>query len=504
MRTFALVVAGLTVCSMACTKSNTTEPDGGGIRFDATLPDADPGDAGPPDAGRDPSGDSDLGGPCTSDADCDTGTCVLDGDGFPDGYCTAPCGFDSDCPAMGVCLPVDRSLSLCFARCDEDAERACRAGYGCGRSFMLPAPICIPGCIEHSDCADGLMCNGSGGELGEGECFDPDSSLGDACVVSEQCPAGADCLTEERAGLPGGACGGSFCDPDADDCIPGTRCTTLASSRFPRCLAECDDDTDCRDGFRCGGPPGAAPDHRVCLGACERDRDCTVPGYECNPATGLCTRPFDPDELGIECSTSFRACRGGTCLSESASGWPGSICVYEGCEPGAEDDGCPGDGVCVRELGRTFCVPGCAEDSDCRNVDYTCRTAFGDPDGPTACYPACQNDGACANEGFECNAGTGLCRPPFSGGDLGDACAGPGGCVGGECLMSADWPEGTCAFPGCRLSGEGPAEDCPSGGACVDDGAGDPTLGVCVTACADGGDACRDGYTCVEGACRGG
>jgi hypothetical protein len=39
------------------------------------------------------------------------------------------------------------------------------------------------------------------------------------------------------------------------------------------------------------------------------------------------------------------------------------------------------------------------------------------------------------------------------------------------------------------------------GAVCVDDAAGDPAIGVCVTGCGEGS-TCRAGYACVEGACR--
>ncbi|MCZ7682232.1 MAG: hypothetical protein M5U28_26950 [Sandaracinaceae bacterium] len=53
--------------------------------------------------------------------------------------------------------------------------------------------------------------------------------------------------------------------------------------------------------------------------------------YVCNPGTGYCARPFDPDELGEPCAGGFRECRGGLCLTEDASGWPAGICAYAGC-----------------------------------------------------------------------------------------------------------------------------------------------------------------------------
>jgi hypothetical protein len=270
-------------------------------------------------------------------------------------------------------------------------------------------------------------------------------------------------------------------------------------------------DDDCRAGYRC---TESAEGRFFCGPGCATDMDCSG-GRVCNPTLGTCDDAFDPSELGEACSGTMGACSGGTCAREFESGFPGSYCVYVGCDPEAAPDasGCPAGGVCVDGAdGAGVCLRACEDTPDCPRDGYDCLPSDrADATSPRACMPACTTDLSCANDGFECNEGTGLCRPPFSATNLGDACADASECEGGACLTeaSAGWPGGTCTFPGCRLSGTGPAETCPMGGVCTDDGAGDPTLGVCVDACTVAATSCRAGYACVaimtggtDGACR--
>ena len=500
---FRAFVGALALGTVAagCGDSHTSGDDAGpDITFDAT-----PGtDSGPvTEDGGGMAGD--IGEPCSGMGDCDS-FCIGESDGFPGGYCTAPCGEGAECPDGSSCTPVGRGMSICLADCEPGAaERSCRAGYGCASSFMIPAPVCLPGCTDDSDCPDGTMCDPDGGFSGAGSCFDPSAGFGDACMESTECPADGFCLEESFAGWPGGACIGFGCDVDAntgceDDaqCIPSGRGGGL-------CIDGCETADDCRDGYECTTSDDY-PDRKFCGPGCTTDDQCSD-GRVCNPGTGTCDVPFDPDELGQPCSTDEDACAGGTCLTEFESGQPGSYCTYVGCDPTLADgdggaDGCPGDGVCVDAGTEGICLDGCADEVDCR-ADYACVPSDPTDDtSPTACLGACETDDACANDDFECNLGTGLCRAAFDSADIGEPCdASSDFCDGGTCITEADegWPAGTCAFPGCRLSGDGPAEECGTGAVCVDDGEGDPELGHCLDACDTTSDPsdCRDGYACV-------
>jgi hypothetical protein len=480
----------------ACGETHSpSETDAGsGIRFDAARADAG-FDAGF-DAHIDRMG---IGDECTGTTDC-PGICITE---LPGGYCTATCETDEDCPESTACIGLGGGFSGCLVTCDPSAtERECRMGYGCGASMFLPAPICLPGCTDDTDCPMGRSCDPTGGREGAGACIDPSAMIGDACVASSECPAGGSCFREETSGIPGGTCGGRGCDVETNTgCTGDAQC--IPAGFRPLCLDGCTSDDDCtRAGLACVTST-TYPDRRYCGAGCTDDAQCSE-GRTCHLGTGLCAPPFDPSELGLACSTAEGVCEGEACLREVDSGFPGSYCTSVGCDPAMPAmSGCPGDGVCVDGAsGRGLCLDGCETDMDCTRPGYACRPSdLSDPMSPTACRPACTDDMQCANDGYVCNDGTGLCLAPFTG-TIGAACASNAECPGGRCVTEATggWSGGMCTFPGCRLVGTGPSETCPASSVCVDDGAGDPEIGVCAPSCT--GMTCRDGYACTMGACR--
>ncbi|MBX3273577.1 MAG: hypothetical protein KF729_25155 [Sandaracinaceae bacterium] len=461
-RTLWVALAAIGMAA-GCTESHGGGEDAGtSITFDASFPDGGP-DAGIPEAN--------VGAPCRGDTDCD-GTGVFCDDEFPGGYCSAACAADEPCPDGASCIET-RTGGICLDDCDfmaADGDFCARDGYGCADMVG----VCLPGCDVDRECPTGRVCDPNGGFNGEGSCQDPSASLGDACTMASDCPPGTTCLSERFTGIPGGVCGQFGCNaadgtgcPENGTCVPAGR----------------------------GG---------VCLLACASDADCTRADQTCTPGPNgsYCGPRFNPANLGQACSAGRGGCAGGACLTESETGWPDSYCVALGCDPVAQT-GCPGDGVCIATAdGRGACLDGCARQTDCRD-GYWCRPAdAADPTSPTACVPGCETAAVCGNEGYVCNTGTGLCREPFVETALGEPC-GAMGCTGGQCLTEAasGWPAGTCTYPGCRLTGTGPMAECPAGGVCIDDEAGDPALGVCVRGCTAPAD-CRPGYACREGACR--
>ncbi len=511
MRSF-LTLWSIAVVVWGCGKSKTVGDDAG-IVFDASRPDV----SSEPDAGPEPDADvppsSDIGQACRGDEDCE-GLCIND---WPGGYCTNSCGTGADCPEGSTCTPIGRGQQICLLDCDPTDTDPCeRGGYGCTSDFRFPS-VCVPGCSEDSDCTDGLRCDPEGG-FG-GACYDPSASIGDPCTNDEECTASGFCLAEFFAGWPAGACIAFGCDVASNTGCEGDAQCLPSMGGGGLCFDGCASSSDCRDGYTCGAD-NDFPDRSICRPGCTDDAQCTG-GRVCNPALGTCDEPFNPDSYGMPCSTTRGACAGGTCFSEFATGFPGSFCTYAGCDASADDagDGCPGDGVCLEsDDGVNYCIPSCTDDGDCRTPDYSCRDV--DPTDPSAgqgCLPSCANDAACANDGtgrspdFSCNPGTGLCTYPFESARLGEPCEDIEECPGGACLDEATegWPAGTCAAVGCRLSGTGPAQACPPGGVCVDDGEGDPEIGVCLTACStEASGECRAGYACValasstDGACR--
>jgi len=461
-----LVVLVCVLVAAGCNETHDGGTDAGSeITFDAAFPDAGPQDAGPAPAN--------IGAACRSDDDCDGDDVYCDAD-FPGGYCTAVCASDLPCPDGSTCIE-GRTGNTCFADCDleaSDGDFCSRDGYGCAEA----GPICLPGCDTNDDCESGLECDPMGGFNGEGQCGDPSASVGDACESSEMCPPGYFCLSERFSGIPGGACGAFGCDPDTGGgCAEGETCL----------------------------PAGRGSG--VCLLGCTEDTECTRTDQECvmGETGGYCGPSFDEDNLGQICSAGRGDCTGGVCLSESETGWVDSYCVSVGCDP-EDGSGCPGDGVCIDGAdGMGVCLDGCTDGDDCR-AGYACSPSDpADASSATACRPACEDATVCGNDGFECNPGSGLCTEPFDPDSAGEPCNDGGDCDGGRCLSEADsgWPAGTCTYPGCRLSGTGREAECPTGTACIDDGAGDPELGVCVDSCTEALD-CRPGYDCVDDLCQ--
>jgi len=271
------ILSSLLLLSVAvgCTESTELEPDTG-ISFMA--PDSSMSDTSETTPDATPTTDattssSDIGQVCSSDTDCDV-FCSTEGEGFRDGYCSAFCNDETPCADGAACVQVSRDQSMCFAMCDPSADtRECRAGYGCAVSISLPAPVCIPGCTDDTDCNEGRLCNPEGG----GSCYNPEADWGDACGGGSDCPDGAFCFAERWAGWPGGMCMAFGCDPTDDaggGCPTGTACIPGGRSGYGRCTASCETADDCRDGYGCGAHADY-PERLACEPACENNSQCT-------------------------------------------------------------------------------------------------------------------------------------------------------------------------------------------------------------------------------------
>lgn len=370
------------IVGTACSSSKTADmPDmGPGITFDAGPdlggPDLGPDLAGPPPAGN-------VGAPCEAAMDCTGDAACIPAPDFPGGYCTIDCAA-VDCPTGSLCVPVDRTNTICLDECDPAAAtRQCRAGYGCAETMF--GAICVPGCTDDTDCPTDTQCDTSGGN--GGSCYAPGASVGDACVDDTMCPAGGFCYAEDFAGWPGGACVQFGCDAASGSGCPADS-TCIPGRRSGLCVADCMIDADCRTGYRCADNAALA-------------------------GTKYCAPILAASDIGQPCSgMAGVACAGGNCLREIDTGYPGSYCAQNGCTPGATGTGCPGDTLCVVDGTTNRCLDTCAAEADCRD-GYACTPVDAtEPTSPMYCKPACTLDAQCVNAGATCNLVTGLCVPP--------------------------------------------------------------------------------------------
>lgn len=81
-----------------------------------------------------------VGGACTSDAQCGVGLCVT-GSAWPGGYCTDLCDTSDDCDDNAVCVRQD-TVTFCAALCT--SSRQCRTGYYCRDVGLRSAGVCYP------------------------------------------------------------------------------------------------------------------------------------------------------------------------------------------------------------------------------------------------------------------------------------------------------------------------------------------------------------------------
>ena len=124
------------------------------------------------------------------------------------------------------------------------------------------------------------------------------------------------------------------------------------------CVADCSDDSDCREGYDCRQTPAG----NFCLSTPE---------------------PVDGSSDGESC-TSGDQCAGGVCISED-DGWPGGYCTTVDCDD-FEDCARPGgeDNRCLQNRGGNLCVRICTSQDECRD-GYVCQqigrdTGFCSPD----------------------------------------------------------------------------------------------------------------------------
>lgn len=289
------------------------------------------------------------GGPCSSDAQCDSasgagdGYCLVNAQGgvtWPSqGYCInrlGTCTMDSQCGAGNVCVTIDAgtpdAFSACMTGCAAD-PCACPDGMLCAASFSgspLDKMACVPGnagaidgspCAGFGDCDVNSICRNDGFEFPGGQCMQVGCTIG----TDTTCSSGGD---------------GHCIDPGFVTAGTG-------------CVDRCDTDADCRmaDGYECfdgGGTVGKYCRHPATGDACAADGDCGA--------------------------AAIWDCRTG-------ASYPGGYCtIQNACNP-TNGEGCsPGSSVCYDPAGADtpYCVDRCTGTGQgtCR-TGYTCQVITG-------------------------------------------------------------------------------------------------------------------------------
>ena len=129
-----------------------------------------------------------LGDPCTSVAQCESGICFSEGID-EQGLCTSECDSEeSECPLEGfVCRPTTSFGYICVPAQPQAPCSPCEESYECGDNedycIFFPeeqASYCTSGCESDSECPAGYSCTFLGGD--SDQCF-PDNGLNQCNIM---------------------------------------------------------------------------------------------------------------------------------------------------------------------------------------------------------------------------------------------------------------------------------------------------------------------------------
>ena len=452
--------------------------------------------------------DSCQAGTCTGTArpngsTCDDGNACTQADTCQSGTCTGAnpvvCAAQDQCHEAGTCNP---STGVCSTP-NKANGTSCDDGNACTQADACQAGVCTGAARPNGTaCSDGNACTRSdtcqGGQCNagtpvvcsaqdgchtagtcdpaSGTCSNPVRPDGATCDDGNACTQSDACVSGACVGANPVVCSASdqchdagSCDPssgtcsnpaktDGTSCDDGNVCTRSDTCHAGTCggsaVADgtsCDDGDACSLGDRCqGGTCGGTP--MVCSA-----RDACHAAGTCNPATGVCSNPTQPD--GTSCDD------GNTCTDADS-------CNAGICTGSARADGAS-----------------CNDGDACTQTD-TCRAGFCVGANPVVCTAR----DACHLAASACDPALGRCQDPVA----------PDGtaCDDGDANTTND----TCTAGLCT----GQGSSCRAPDACHEAGVYDASLGKCVyankpdgTDC-DDGSACTTGDTCQAGLCSGG
>lgn len=246
-------------------------------------------------------GTGDIGSPCRSDDQCQSGLRCLCGADQPgrdgacpgslgSGLCTKSCDGVA-CPSGSVCLNLSRSQSAL-------------PDGGSGDGFRQP--ICVLPCAADTECRADQLCR----EL-------PQSKPGAAASAPLQ--FGKVCFASIPAGV-GAGCIGADEQPSPSDCATGV-CEALGSRDLCTiaCGSGCPQSAACATWNSAAAP---APSGPRCLSRCDATRPCTDPLLECLPGGGsgglgfsLMGEPMTTQVCAPRRCSKAADCPGGRCVT---------------------------------------------------------------------------------------------------------------------------------------------------------------------------------------------
>jgi len=354
-----------------------------------------------------------LGAPCQSNIDCNSGYCVEGPEGFVcTRTCIEECPSDYDCRAVQtagadvafLCLP--RIIKVCLP---------CKADYQCTGGACLEiegSGQCASFCEGPEDCPQGFGCEADPTAARTGSFCQP---LSGSC----QCTPEVDgalrtCLTANDFGTCYGV---ETCTAGGwTGCTAATAEAEVCDGRDNDCNALVDDGLD--SGAACENTVpgvGTCTGRRVCLGlsgwlctaaepeleACDfRDNDCDgATDEDFKGAGGVFSLTAHCGTCGNDCADRIAHGTGACAVDEGAA----PVCVVASCDddyiainrfqcalppdtscqPCAADDDCYG-GSCLRLDGQDVCVTPCGATAGACGVGYECKTIAG---GHQRCLP---------------------------------------------------------------------------------------------------------------------
>jgi hypothetical protein len=360
-------------------------------------------------------GDAGTLAPCSFASQCASNFCATFGSDYQ-GYCSAACTTDTDCPATAICSASHACAPQCTAASTCQGECACASGLVCsaGKGCVAPAEVGMP-CSQDAECKS-QNC-GSRAHI----C---DVPVGSPCTVTncEACEVFTNgnaycsrpCTTSADCNGYGGVCDVGYCAP------------------------QCSEEFD----------PSCAPDR------CDGIDDGTTISWFCICGVDNCTFSIQPGAFGSSCSSGSQ-CQSNDCVSFGVE--LAGVCA-QACSSDAD---CPAGGACIA------CVDGDAGgvDGDAGGIDGGCSNQ---------CFPTCDADsgggcaaGTCRSGSRVAGGSASICDPHVS---LGGECLADADCASGRCSRGygANTPE-TC-IPSAGLPPGTPCtsdhSDCASGACC--------------------------------------